>query len=240
MLRLFTAASIVLLASCAGRAPNPVTVSQAQDATMTCEAVHAEIAANTTKISALGSEQGAKVAQNVAAGVAGLFIWPLWFAMDFQGAATKEVAALEARSSYLAGRALHTCAAVAQIQKIAPAAGPSVRPFGGTVYEPHVIVQPSRGPSETPSTPRRVEVINARPPAPAADVPAAVQPGDQCAKYKNTPTESRCRLYVGPNGWQSIPPVGRNAVLDTQLRCAPIRRNLTSYERCISSSEGAS
>ena len=50
----------------------------------------------------LGREEGSKVAQNVAAGVAGLFIWPLWFAMDFQGAATKEVAALQQRQSYLA------------------------------------------------------------------------------------------------------------------------------------------
>ena len=96
-------------------------------------------------------------------------------------------------------------------------------------------VQPSRGPIETPSTPKQVEVINVRPPAPAADVPAAVQSGDDpCAKYKNTPTESRCRLYAGPDGWQYIPPVGRNADLDSQLRCAPLKTNLTSYEQCIS------
>jgi hypothetical protein len=34
--------------------------------------------------------------------VAGLFIWPLWFAMDFQGAATKEEVALQSRQEYLA------------------------------------------------------------------------------------------------------------------------------------------
>jgi len=57
---------------------------------MSCQAIQAESRGNNSKISELGGEQGAKTAQNVAAGVAGLFIWPLWFAMDFQGAATKE------------------------------------------------------------------------------------------------------------------------------------------------------
>ena len=32
---------------------------------------------------------------------AGLFIWPLWFAMDFQGTAGKEVTALQTRQQYL-------------------------------------------------------------------------------------------------------------------------------------------
>ena len=45
------------------------------------------------------------MAQNVAAGVAGLFIWPLWFAMDFQGSAGIEAGALQSRQQYLAARA---------------------------------------------------------------------------------------------------------------------------------------
>jgi hypothetical protein len=75
---LIVAASIVFLASCAGRSPNPVSVAQIQDGTLSCGAIHAETTANNAKISELGSEQGAKAGQNVAAGVAGLFIWPLW------------------------------------------------------------------------------------------------------------------------------------------------------------------
>lgn len=73
---------LALLASCAGRTPAPVSVSQIQDGTMSCQAIQAESRANNSKISELGGEQGAKTAQNV---VAGLFIWPLWFAMDFSG-----------------------------------------------------------------------------------------------------------------------------------------------------------
>ena len=141
MQKLIAAASIALLTSCAGRTPAPVSVSQIQDGTMPCQAVQAEIRANNSKISELGGEQGAKTAQNIAAGVAGLFIWPLWFAMDFQGAATKEIAALEARNAYLGERALQTCPVVAQFEAIAPAAPPIASAIGGLrkVHEPRVI-----------------------------------------------------------------------------------------------------
>ncbi len=79
---------------------------------MDCAAINAEVQANNKKVIELGGEEGAKVAQNVAAGVAGLFIWPLWFAMDFQGAAPKEIAALQARQQYLATLAEQRCGAV--------------------------------------------------------------------------------------------------------------------------------
>jgi hypothetical protein len=69
---------------------------------MDCAAISIEAQANNTKLQSLGGEQGNKVAQNVAAGVAGLFIWPLWFAMDFQGSADKEEAAINSRNQYLA------------------------------------------------------------------------------------------------------------------------------------------
>ena len=61
---------------------------------------------NNIKVKELADEQGLKVAQNVAAGVAGLVVWPLWFAMDFKGAASKDVAALRARQQYLAALAI--------------------------------------------------------------------------------------------------------------------------------------
>jgi hypothetical protein len=76
-------------------------------------AAQAEIEANNRKIEELSSEKGAKVAQNVAAGVAGLFIWPLWFAMDFRGAASTDMAAYEARNAYLGQLALEKCTQVA-------------------------------------------------------------------------------------------------------------------------------
>lgn len=49
----------------------------------------------------LASEQNLKVAQNVAAGVAGLVVWPLFFAMDLQGTAGTEAAALQSRQQSL-------------------------------------------------------------------------------------------------------------------------------------------
>ncbi|HUS96854.1 MAG TPA: hypothetical protein VMX97_08965, partial [Hyphomicrobiaceae bacterium] len=91
-----------ILGACMGRTPDPVAVVQAQDQTMGCTGILAEIQANNAKVQQLAKDNGWKVAQNVAAGVGGLLIWPLWFAMDFQGTADKEAAALQARQQYLA------------------------------------------------------------------------------------------------------------------------------------------
>ena len=65
----------------------------------------AEIKANNETISDLARDEGLKVTQNVAAGVAGLFIPVLWFGMDFQDAAGKEGKALSQRNEDLAGLA---------------------------------------------------------------------------------------------------------------------------------------
>jgi hypothetical protein len=72
--------------------------------------ITAEIQANNIKVQELADEQGMKVGQNVAAGVAGVFIPVLWFGMDFKGAASKEVAALQARQQYLTTLATERCA----------------------------------------------------------------------------------------------------------------------------------
>ena len=55
------------------------------------------IEANNAKAKELTDEQGWKVAQNVATGVVGLVIWPVWFGMDWKGTAAKDAAALQAR-----------------------------------------------------------------------------------------------------------------------------------------------
>ena len=103
-------AAVVFASACAGRAPAPVAVVQPVDETMSCDAIQAEVNANTQRIAELGSEQGAKVAQNVAAGVAGAFLILPFFLMDFQNAAGKEEAALKSRNDYLANLARQRCA----------------------------------------------------------------------------------------------------------------------------------
>jgi hypothetical protein len=71
--------------------------------------IRAEIEANNAKTKELADEQGMKTAQNVAAGVVGLVIWPVWFGMDFKGAAAKDAAALQARQQYLTTLATQRC-----------------------------------------------------------------------------------------------------------------------------------
>jgi hypothetical protein len=100
----------VTCAACAGRAPQPVAVVQPQDQFTDCPAIMAEVQANNEKVQQLASDEGLKTAQNVAAGVAGFVVPILWFGMDFQGTANKEVAALQARQQYLAVLAAQRCA----------------------------------------------------------------------------------------------------------------------------------
>src|SRR5262245_57680532 len=100
---------LTLLSACAGRDPQPIATVQWHDAYASCTQIHAEAQANNIRVQELADEQGLKAGQNVAAGVGGIFFFPLWFAMDFKGAAGKEVAALQARQQYLATLATEKC-----------------------------------------------------------------------------------------------------------------------------------
>ena len=85
-------------------------VVQAQDAQSDCAMIRAEIEANNVQAEKLADENHAKIAQNVAAGVVGVVIWPVWFAMDAKGAAGTEMDALKTRQQYLATLAEQRCA----------------------------------------------------------------------------------------------------------------------------------
>jgi hypothetical protein len=103
MMRILAAAVLcTALTGCAGRTPDPVAVVQPQDHYMDCAAIGAEVQANNAKVQQLAADKGMKTTQNVAAGVAGVFIPVLWFGMDFQDTADKETAALQSRQQYLA------------------------------------------------------------------------------------------------------------------------------------------
>jgi hypothetical protein len=120
--KLWVAVFALLLSACAGRDPHPVAVVQPQDAQSDCAMIRAEIEANNVQAEKLAEENHAKIAQNVAAGVVGVVVWPVWFAMDAKGAAGTEMDALKARQEYLANFAQQRCA-----QPAAPAPPPPPR-----------------------------------------------------------------------------------------------------------------
>jgi hypothetical protein len=109
MRRLWKFSILIFLTGCAGRAPELTPLVQVVDQQMNCDQIVAEIRANNQRISDLAAEEGMKVTQNVAAGVAGLLIPVLWFGMDFQDAAGKEGKALSQRNEYLASLAKDRC-----------------------------------------------------------------------------------------------------------------------------------
>jgi hypothetical protein len=67
-------------------------------------------------------------------------------------------------------------------------------------------------------------------PSATADVQ---QHADLCRKYERPTDFGRCRLFLSAEGWRFIPEIGRNADLDTQIRCAPFRPDLRAYAECI-------
>lgn len=100
---------LLFLTGCAGRAPELTPVVQATDQFANCDQIMAEINANNQRMSDLATEEGLKVGQNVAAGVVGIVIWPVWFGMDFQDAAGKEGKSLSQRNEYLGTLARDRC-----------------------------------------------------------------------------------------------------------------------------------
>jgi hypothetical protein len=137
---LYAAALAAAVVGCAGRDAQQIPTVQVQDATSDCAMITAEIQANNKRAEDLASERGLKIAQNVAAGVVGIVVWPVLFAMDAKGAAGTEIDALKSRQEYLSSLAAMRCAPQAgQPQpQMAPArakrlpmaapAGPTPRP----------------------------------------------------------------------------------------------------------------
>jgi hypothetical protein len=154
MKKIIGAASVVtamFLSGCAGRPPQPVAVVQPQNRYADCAAIVIEVQANNQKIGDLAGEEGGKVAQNVAAGVVGLFVWPVLFGMDFQGAAGKEVAALQSRQQYLAVLAeQRNCAAPASPPVATPAPAVTPVPVAVTAHAPTPIPTPATAPAPAP------------------------------------------------------------------------------------------
>ena len=105
----FAVAAGLALAACAGRDPHPVSVVQPPDTQSNRAMIRAEIEANNVQAQKLAEENHAKIAQNVAAGVVGVVVWPVWFAMDAKGAAGTEMDALRARQQCLATLAAQRC-----------------------------------------------------------------------------------------------------------------------------------
>lgn len=99
----FAASAALALASCAGRTPAPVSLSQPSDQATSCEGFAAEIAANNSRALSLAQQQSNTNAKNVGAAVVGVLLFPpLLLAMDLSGADGVELQALRARNEHIA------------------------------------------------------------------------------------------------------------------------------------------
>ena len=85
---------------CAGRAPNPVSVSRSSDYEMSCRGLRSEMEEIDHNIRKL-LPKSEKTGKNVALGVAGAFFLVPWFFMDFSEAEKVEIDAYQSRYNHL-------------------------------------------------------------------------------------------------------------------------------------------
>lgn len=92
---------VLISTGCAGRAANPVSVVQPGDSEKSCDAIKHELAFVESEIKRLIPDSE-KTGENVALGVAGVFLIVPWFFMDFSESEKIEINALRQRYNYLA------------------------------------------------------------------------------------------------------------------------------------------
>lgn len=89
----------------------PLTTVQPQDSTASCAELEQEIRRHNLEVTQLAKENGWQLAQNGGTGADGLFVWPIWFAMDFKGSTNLTAASLQARQQHLATIVAERCSA---------------------------------------------------------------------------------------------------------------------------------
>lgn len=90
----------ILLAGCAGRPANPISVSQIGDESRSCDALIAELSQIDADV-ARKLPDTKKTGTNIALGVAGIFFLVPWFFMDFTESEQIEIEALRNRYTRL-------------------------------------------------------------------------------------------------------------------------------------------
>ena len=94
-------AAAFITSGCAGRKPAPIDAAQVGDDKMSCEMIAEESRTNARRIVELKGEAEGKVAQNIAAAAAGVFLILPFFLMDFQDAPGVEGRAMVRRQKRL-------------------------------------------------------------------------------------------------------------------------------------------
>ena len=86
-----------MLVACGGRSPNPIIPSLPSDIRLTCAEIEAELIAYHTDLAHYAIEKVQRKKWNIGFGIAGVLVWPLWFALDLEKAPEIEEKAIARR-----------------------------------------------------------------------------------------------------------------------------------------------
>ena len=98
---LLSAFAAMSVAGCGGRAANPIATKEVGDRELDCDEIEAEMSDLDAQARRLLGEQDNKTGKNVAIGLAGLIIWPIWFFADLSTAERQEAQAMQDRARHL-------------------------------------------------------------------------------------------------------------------------------------------
>ena len=90
-----------LLAACAGRSASPIQVTQPGDRNLSCDEIVAQMTQYNNEIADLDAEISSRQKRNIGFGVAGIFLFPIWFGLDLGDAPEQEKAAYKKRINQL-------------------------------------------------------------------------------------------------------------------------------------------
>ncbi len=91
----------VALVACGGRSASPIQTAQPGDKQLSCEGIGAQIVQYQNAKADLGAEISKRQKRNIGWGIAGIFLFPLWFGLDLGDAPETEGAAIQKRLNQL-------------------------------------------------------------------------------------------------------------------------------------------
>ena len=89
------------LVACGGRSATPIQTAQPGDRQLSCEAIEAQVVQYQNTLPDLDLEISSRKKRNIGWGIAGIFLFPLWFGLDLGEAPETEKSAVQKRLNQL-------------------------------------------------------------------------------------------------------------------------------------------
>lgn len=91
----------IILTACVGRTPHPISTVQPGDKHLACSQIEAEVIQRQDGLQDLETERATRQQANIAKGIGGILLFPVWFFLDLGSAPETEASAIKKRLNTL-------------------------------------------------------------------------------------------------------------------------------------------